>query len=337
MLCCACLDVSAQTTLTEDANGNLNTAKVVAATTAGQSFYIGHQLGASYGNNLAIFSALTDNTNGTANYFYDGMAGGNRTYFVRADGTGYFQGNFGVGSTNYNAKFTVYQGVSLGSTAQNTSLLSTISGLSGGNDIENNIWLVRNAAGSDWYTTRLHDGLSIDGSFMSPQVNTRTWWERDPSQDIQSWGTSGNTYLTINQGNVGIGTTTTQGYRLAVNGSVIATSVTVKLYNNWPDYVFTPTYQLLGLLQVKRYINQYHHLPDMPSASDVAQNGLNIGETEKILTQKVEELTLYLIDKDQQLSDQQAINAKQQQQLDTQAERITRLEAALETLTNHNQ
>lgn len=100
----------------------------------------------------------------------------------------------------------------------------------------------------------------------------------------------------------------------ATDGSVHAKAFYVTL-NNWPDYVFSPTYQLPELSQVKYYIDQYHHLPDMPSTSDVAQNGLNVGETEKILTRKVEELTLYLVDKDEQLTAQKKTITELQQQL----------------------
>jgi hypothetical protein len=107
-------------------------------------------------------------------------------------------------------------------------------------------------------------------------------------------------------GNVGIGTLTPPtGYKLAVNGSVIATSVTVKVKTAWPDYVFKKEYKLPTLTEVKNYIDQNHHLPEMPSEKEIADNGLNLGEMNKILTKKVEELTLYLIEKDQQLKKQQ--------------------------------
>ncbi|SHN37603.1 hypothetical protein [Mucilaginibacter sp. OK098] len=106
-------------------------------------------------------------------------------------------------------------------------------------------------------------------------------------------------------GNVGIATTDTKGYTFAVNGTAIATSMTVKAYANWPDFVFKPTYKLPTLTEVKTYIDQNHHLPDVPSAAEVEKNGLNLGEMNKVLVKKVEELTLYLIEKDKQLSEQQ--------------------------------
>ncbi len=116
-------------------------------------------------------------------------------------------------------------------------------------------------------------------------------------------------------GDVGIGTADPKGYKLAVNGNAIATSMTVKLYASWPDYVFKPSYKLASLTEVKNYIDQNHHLPDMPSADEVYANGLDLGEMNRLLTKKVEELTLYLIEKEQQLIEQQQqINQLKEQQ-----------------------
>jgi len=123
-------------------------------------------------------------------------------------------------------------------------------------------------------------------------------------------------------GNVGIGTADTKGYQLAVNGNAIATSMTVKLYSAWPDYVFKPAYHLPSLTEVKTYIDQNHHLPDMPSEQEVAKDGLNLGEMNKLLTKKVEELTLYLIE-------QAKNNQEQQKQIVIQNKKLKELEARL--------
>lgn len=104
-------------------------------------------------------------------------------------------------------------------------------------------------------------------------------------------------------GNVSIGTNDAKGYRLAVNGNVIATSVTVKTNGNWPDYVFKPRYQAMPLAAVRDYINKNGHIPEVPLAAAVDQEGINIGEMNKLLLKKVEELTLYMIGKDQELKE----------------------------------
>jgi hypothetical protein len=101
-------------------------------------------------------------------------------------------------------------------------------------------------------------------------------------------------YLT-NDGNVGIGTDVTHGYKLAVKGKILAEELKVKLSQNWPDYVFNKNYHLLPLKEVDQFIQTNNHLPDMPSAKEVQDNGVNVGEMNARLVKKVEELTLYLI------------------------------------------
>lgn len=96
---------------------------------------------------------------------------------------------------------------------------------------------------------------------------------------------------------VGFGTTVVPaGYQVAVNGSILTTSVEVSEYNNWPDYVFEKHYKLLSLTQIKDYINKNGHLPNIPSANEVKENGYNLSEMDAMLLEKIEELTLYLID-----------------------------------------
>jgi len=87
-----------------------------------------------------------------------------------------------------------------------------------------------------------------------------------------------------------------QGYKLAVGGKAIAEEVVVKLQANWPDYVFESTYKLPSLLEIDRYIRENKHLPEMPTAQEVQQNGLSIGEMNALLLKKIEELTLYVVD-----------------------------------------
>jgi hypothetical protein len=112
--------------------------------------------------------------------------------------------------------------------------------------------------------------------------------------------------LRINHdGNIGIGTTDPKGYKLAVAGSAIAESVTIKLQGNWPDYVFNPAYNLPPLSDVKTYIDKNQHLPDIPSEAEVVKDGVNLGEMNKLLVKKVEELTLYLIQQNKKLEQQQ--------------------------------
>ncbi|WP_413667269.1 hypothetical protein ACEN9X_22540 [Mucilaginibacter sp. Mucisp86] len=326
-------------------------------------------------------------------------------------------GNVSVNLLSATSKFVVTQNTYLGTAAQNNLLVSSVGGRVG-NVLQNNLWLVRNTDGTDWVSSRFHDGISIDASFLTPQVNTRTWWERDPYNNVQSWGTSASTYLTINKGNVGIGTaapistfqvnynsikfsagsaastdlfygTSYLGFNAArsVNGSTaswtidgdnyhngggviygdifgniyfapivsagtsqrtltdlaIKSNITFKVGNNgvtyakaisvqttgWPDYVFKKDYKLPGLNFVKEFIAQNQHLPEMPSAQQIEKDGLNLGEMNRILTQKVEELTLYLIDKDKELKKQQLKINRQETQLAAQQVQIDELKQQL--------
>lgn len=127
----------------------------------------------------------------------------------------------------------------------------------------------------------------------------------------------GNDIVIGGSGNVGIGTTSPGIYKLAVEGGIHSQAVQVDM-NGWSDYVFDPSYRLYPLADLKSYIDRNHHLPDMPSADEVTKNGINIGETDKTLTKKVEELTLYLITKDEQLNKQQCQIMQQQTKLDAQ-------------------
>lgn len=89
-----------------------------------------------------------------------------------------------------------------------------------------------------------------------------------------------------------------------MNGSAIATSMTVKLNANWPDFVFAKTYGLRPLSEVENYIKANAHLPEVPSAAQVAQEGINLGEMDATLLKKIEELTLYLIEQNKKLDAQ---------------------------------
>lgn len=101
-------------------------------------------------------------------------------------------------------------------------------------------------------------------------------------------------------GNLGIGTTNPGTYKLAVEGTVGVRKLEVKL-DSWADYVFHPQYQLPALNEVEKYIAQHHHLPAIPSEKQVIEKGIDVGEMNKLLLQKVEELTLYLIDQQKRI------------------------------------
>jgi len=97
-----------------------------------------------------------------------------------------------------------------------------------------------------------------------------------------------------NDGYIGIGTTTPDE-KLTVNGVIHAKEVKVDLNGPLADFVFKPNYKLMSLTQVEQFVKANNHLPQMPSANEVAKNGLSMGEMQNKLLQKVEELSLYAI------------------------------------------
>ncbi|WCT13670.1 hypothetical protein [Mucilaginibacter jinjuensis] len=130
---------------------------------------------------------------------------------------------------------------------------------------------------------------------------------------------SGNPVLVIQHaGNVGIGTSNPDpNSKLTVSGLIHATEILVDANVKIPDYVFDKGYELATLKDVKTYIDQNHHLPDIPSAAQVAKGGINLGEMNTKLLKKIEELTLYLIEKDKQIE-----ALKTQQTEDSQSQQL---------------
>lgn len=109
----------------------------------------------------------------------------------------------------------------------------------------------------------------------------------------------------LTNGNLGIGTSSFadgfDAYRLSVDGAVRAHRV--KVYTTWADFVFEDDYDLPSLEEVEKYIAENGHLKDIPSAAKVEAEGIELGEMNKLLLQKVEELTLYLIDMKKELNE----------------------------------
>lgn len=108
----------------------------------------------------------------------------------------------------------------------------------------------------------------------------------------------GNTWqVFINeQGSVGIGTLN-PSEKLSVNGNIRAKKLIIS-QQSWSDYVFYKNYKLRPLNELEKFIQQYQHLPDIPSTKDVQSNGINVGDTQALLLKKIEELTLYIIEQE---------------------------------------
>ena len=164
-----------------------------------------------------------------------------------------------------------------------------------------------------------------------------------------SLGTSGTDdalFVEQGSGDVGIGTTTptapleiknngegsslkigvSEGYRYAIevfqdgtqnfmvrgDGYIYGRELNVQV-GPFPDYVFQTEYDLMPLSELETYVKKNSHLPEIPSAKEVEENGMNVGEMNTLLLKKVEELTLYLIEQEKQLEllKEQVNNMKQ--------------------------
>lgn len=113
-------------------------------------------------------------------------------------------------------------------------------------------------------------------------------------------------------------------YTLDVNGTVHAKEVKVDM-EGWADYVFQEDYQLPTLEEVERHINEKGYLPHIPSTKEVTENGLSIGESQKLLLQKIEELTLYTIEQNKLNKEQSLLLQKQRQEIQDLRNEVRRI------------
>lgn len=95
------------------------------------------------------------------------------------------------------------------------------------------------------------------------------------------------------------------------DGKVYATEIEVKPYGEFPDYVFAPNYKLMPLADLQTFVQQNKHLPNFPSASEVATNGFKLGQISQHLVEKVEELHLYIFGLDERIKAQEQIIEQQ--------------------------
>ena len=195
---------------------------------------------------------------------------------------------------------------------------------------------------TDYYQTVFHitntaTGVSLGDGFTVTQTDGALLFEQHETAPLQF--RNGSSLLTLSaDGKVGIGTvgnytfnvqgTTritgaltlgsnlqaagngTIGGSLRVgNGFFVDAAGNMKVQHlrvtttDWPDYVFGADHSLMTLPEWERYIAAHGHLPEMPSAAEAEQEGVELGEMNRLLLQKVEELTLYIIDLQKQLNE----------------------------------
>jgi hypothetical protein len=213
-------------------------------------------------------------TNNTARNLYFGTGSYTATQMVIDS-----SGNVGIGTTTPDAKLHIDGS---GGTLAGTAAIE----FSDGNSYGSRRWSISDGAGAN--TGDLIGKLVFSvgsGSYTASPM-------RGTAVMVMSSG-----------GNVGIGTYY-PGYMLDVAGQIHCSEIITNNYD-WSDYVFKPTYKLASLSEVEGAIKRDGHLPGMPSAADVAAHGLNMGEMQAKLLQKIEELTLHQIDEEKHQIDQE--------------------------------
>jgi hypothetical protein len=144
------------------------------------------------------------------------------------------------------------------------------------------------------------DGTNYAGfSLFNLNNNTQWWFAYQQASQTNAFtvnyynGTAWSQPFTVMpSGKVGIDTMNPQ-YQLSVNGTIQAKEVLVN--TGWADYVFQSDYRIRPLTEVKSFIKENHHLPDIPSEEEIKEKGVNLGDMQAKLLAKIEELTLQMI------------------------------------------
>jgi hypothetical protein len=140
---------------------------------------------------------------------------------------------------------------------------------------------------------------------IGAQWNVSDAFEITPSTAVDGESFSTPAFVVQANGRVGIGTINpTQ--KLSVNGTVRAKEVIVD--SGWSDFVFDESYKLKALSETEAFIKAEKHLPGIPSAKDVAEHGVSVGEMQARLLAKIEELTLHQIEEEKRISRLEAEN-----------------------------
>jgi len=201
------------------------------------------------------------------------------------------------GLIDQNMHFALVAGLNESKLYINGQLIETKGTSSIGTATHNEDILIGDTATWDW---EYSDHIRSVGIFSKPlstaEIQAIYNDILNPSSVYDSgsvWSQNGSD-INFNSGNVGIGITDPGTYKLSVNGDIRAKEVRVEV-TNWPDYVFDEDYYLLSLNEIQNYINKEGHLPNIPSAEEIESSGLELGEINRLLLIKIEELTLHII------------------------------------------
>lgn len=230
----------------------------------------GNNNGGNYNSSFGYQAG--DNVTGTNNTFIGVSAGrlstsGNNNTFVG------YGGGYGAATGNDNVSVGYNSGLNVSAGSTNT-FLGAYSGYAAAGS--NNVFIGYRAGYNEGTSGKLY----IDNTDTTAPL---------------IYGDFTNDRLAVN-GVMAIGTMAMpSGYKLAVAGKLITEEAVIKLQANWPDFVFDDNYVLPSFAELEKYIRAHKHLPGVPTAAEVKENGVSLGEMNAILLQKLEELTLEMI------------------------------------------
>ncbi|GGB06544.1 hypothetical protein GCM10011511_32510 [Puia dinghuensis] len=280
-------------------NGNLWTTGLILPTSAGAG------------------KVLTSDANGNATWqTASGSSSGGWSLASNSTAT---TDNVGIGTTTPAAPLEVQVG-QLSQTAGQTYEMARIDGYTANNS-QIRFLLNRFAAGTGWTTASTRIQAWTD---VSPQA----YIDFNPNGATagMAFGSGSTEQMRITQqGNVLIGKTSqiNSGYMLDVNGNGRFNQVVVN--TSGADFVFDSAYHLPSLPELQKYVQANHHLPDIAPAAVMQQKGVDLGDNQTRLLQKVEELTLYLIQQDKEIKALKERNRV----LESMEQRLSRLEQSL--------
>jgi hypothetical protein len=160
----------------------------------------------------------------------------------------------------------------------------------------------KNGAGIIWGTSEGSINFSLIG-YGGANTSVRTFQSVRDNAIMRMMWNSTNYSSQVLIGNWGPNAGPHLDYKLAVDGKLIAKEIFVTI-SNWPDYVFDPNYELLSIDSLDQFIKTNKHLPNVPTAEEMEQVGVNAGESNRILLEKIEELTLYIIEQNKSILQQ---------------------------------
>ncbi|MFZ1528532.1 MAG: hypothetical protein WAT19_07275 [Ferruginibacter sp.] len=222
-----------------------------------------------------------------------------------------------------------------------TGTLSTPGNVVGGGEIYSQRgWFRNNTTGTGLYNSANLTGIYSpssgmmaiynNGNFTAREIYSNTGWFRTNALNTGLFNSATGTGIyspssgmmaIYNNGNLTIGNAPYRaGYKLFVDQGILTEKVKVAVAGTaqWADYVFANDYKLMPLSKVEQYIKDYKHLPNVPSAGEMVEEGNDLGKTTAKLLEKIEELTLYMIEMKKE-------NEKLKLNLEVQAEKIENL------------